>query len=85
MSEVEEVKSGETAEQRFVRLAELRVRNALKSLRILSNCSNRSIYSYTPSQVRSMFDTLEAKLSESRARFEKTERKEDAFSLAPNL
>ena len=60
----------ETAEQRFVRLAEARTKEALNRIRILSNCANRQLYHYTPEQVEKIFGRLEDEVRRAREKFE---------------
>ena len=60
----------ESNRDNFVRLAEKRVNNAIKTLRLIGNLSNRSNYSYTDEDVNKIFRTLERELKSARARFE---------------
>ncbi len=60
----------ESSRDNFVRLAEKRVNNAIKTLRLIGNLSNRSNYSYTDEDVNKIFRTLERELKSARARFE---------------
>jgi len=53
----------------FKELAPKRVRQVIKSLEILGNCSNRAGYEYTPENVEKIFTTLEKKLAETKAMF----------------
>jgi hypothetical protein len=48
----------ETPEMRFKRLAGERTRKILKSLEVLENCGNRSVYSYTEEQARKIIREL---------------------------
>jgi len=60
----------ESSRDNFVRLAEKRVNNAIKTLRLIGNLSNRSNYSYTEEDVNKIFRSLERELKNARARFE---------------
>ena len=60
---------GETSREKFVRLAESRVNNLVKTMRLLGNLSNKSNYSYTERDVEKMFRTLERELKDAKARF----------------
>lgn len=60
----------ESSRNNFVRLAEKRVNNAIKSLRLIGNLSNRNNYTYTNADVEKIFRTLERELKDARARFE---------------
>lgn len=59
----------ETRHERFKRLAEKRTNNVIKNIRILSNCSNRSSYEYTKSEVDKIFNTISAELKTARSKF----------------
>lgn len=48
----------ESKRQRFVRIAEGRINNALKQIELLSNLSNTAIYEYTKEDVNLMIRTL---------------------------
>lgn len=48
----------ETPEMRFTRLAGARTRKILKSLEVLENCGNRSVYSYTAEQAKKIVREL---------------------------
>lgn len=56
--------------EKFVRLAEKRVTNALKDIRLIGNLSNRSNYSYTEQDVRKIYNTLRKAVDDMKARFE---------------
>lgn len=53
----------------FVRLAEGRVNRAIKDIRLISNLSNRSAYSYSDEDVKKIFRTLQRELELARSRF----------------
>ena len=72
----------ESSRENFVRLAESRVNNAIKTLRLIGNLSNRSNYSYSDADVEKIFRTLERELKNARSRFESGKRAEaPAFTL----
>jgi hypothetical protein len=60
----------ESSRDNFVRLAEKRVNNAIRTLRLIGNLSNRSNYSYSNTDVEKIFRSLERELKNARARFE---------------
>lgn len=66
----------ETSKEKFVRLAESRVNSLIKTIRLLSNLSNRSNYSYTDKDVDKIFRFIEKELKDAKARF-RTGRKSD--------
>ena len=59
----------ETDREKFVRLANKRVTNAINAIRIVGNLSNRSNYSYTEADVEKIFKTLNNELRSCRQRF----------------
>ena len=72
----------ETNREKFIRLAENRVNNAIKTLRLIGNLSNQSNYSYTQEDVDRVFKALESELRNAKARFNSGKRKDnDLFSL----
>ena len=54
---------------RFERLAQRRVTEALKSLRLIGNLANRHNYSYSEEHVRQIFDALDSELRRLKMRF----------------
>jgi len=72
-------KTNETLEQRFKRLATSRTNTILKKLKILGNCANRQVYSYTEKEIDKIFSTIEQQLKEVRAKFHFI--KEEKFKL----
>ncbi|MFH1584919.1 MAG: hypothetical protein ABIB12_02200, partial [Patescibacteria group bacterium] len=55
---------GETPRERFKRLATLRTNAALKRLKVLGNCSNRSIYEYSKEDIDRIFSEVESYMKE---------------------
>jgi hypothetical protein len=54
---------------RFQRLAERRVTEAIRKMRLIGNLSNRHNYSYTDEHVKQILDALEVELRQVKARF----------------
>jgi hypothetical protein len=65
---------------RFLESAVKRTNNALKSIKVLGNCSNKNLYKYTPEDINKIFSALEKTLLETKARFTFTD-DEDEFKL----
>lgn len=63
-----EHRTGEKA-SRFERLAERRVSETLKKMRLIGNLANRHNYSYTEEHVKQILDALESELKQVKARF----------------
>lgn len=59
----------ETKQQRFERIAERRVTEALRQLRLVGNLSNRANYEYSNEHVKQMLDALENEFKQLRQRF----------------
>ena len=72
----------ENDRNKFVELAEKRVRRALKDIKLIGNLSNRSNYSYTDEDVKKIMRTLQSAVNEIKTRFErKGEEEEIEFKL----
>ena len=61
--------SKESKRQRFERIAQRRVTEALHRLRLVGNLSNRANYDYSEDHVKQMLDALETELKQLRHRF----------------
>lgn len=66
------VKTSENKHDRFLRIAKPRVKKVMKSLKVLGNCSNNSVYSYNQKEVDKMFDTIEQTLIQIKQKFSNT-------------
>jgi len=73
-------KPGESAEDKFKRLATKRMNNALKKIQLIGNLSGPG-YRYSPEQAEKIVQGLRDAISEIEARFAKTSRKGEGFSL----
>ena len=62
----------------FVRLAESRTNNILKSLELLGNLSNRTNYSYSDEDVQKIFSSLNRKMKQVRQKFDHTSKKRES-------
>ena len=62
-------KQDETKEEKFIRLAEVRVGKALNAIQRLGNLSNKSAYHYTDGQIEQIFGTLETEIARVKAKF----------------
>lgn len=65
----------------FVRLANRRVNNALKYMRLIGNLSNTSNYHYKEEDVDKIFATLQHELDECRKRYDSKKKEKASFSL----
>ena len=71
--------NNETPEERFKRVAEARTNAIFNKLRILGNCSNKQIYSYSEEDIDKIFSAINKQLREVRAKFNSW--KEKRFKL----
>jgi len=71
----------ESKEAIFIRLAKPRVKNVLRALRILGNCSNRSNYAYTQEQITQIFERISNSLLECENKFSKSKIQLEAFEF----
>ena len=76
---MEQVNKKETPEQRFKRIAEVRTNAVLDRLRILSNLSNRQMYSYSEEDIEKIFSAINKQIKEVRAKF--NSQKQEKFKL----
>lgn len=75
------MKTNETKEDRFKRLAELRVNSALDKIRLLGQLSNRGNYDYTDEQVEMIFKAINKALVETKAKFREGTKEKNRFTL----
>ena len=64
--------NNETKQERFVRVAEKRVNRILENLRLLSNCSNRRMYSWEEDQIRKIWNVIDKEVKECKQAFGNT-------------
>ena len=76
-------KGKETKRERFVRMAEARTIKIISMVRLLGNCSNRSVYDFTDKDVTKIFSAIESAVSDARKRFKNsTSGTAEVFSLS---
>lgn len=59
----------ESSAERFRRLASKRTNTVLEKIRILGNCANRGMYSYTDEEVQKIFGIIEKELKDTKSKF----------------
>lgn len=72
--------------EKFVRLANKRVNNAIKSIQLIGNLSNKSNYSYHDDDVQKIIKALQDEINACKRRFELAQKKGTAggnFNLEP--
>ncbi len=72
----DENNSGETKDQKFVRIAEIRVNKMVDWIRKIDNLSNRINYEYTDEQVEEIFNYIQSELDEAKKHFLSSGKKE---------
>lgn len=68
----------ESDRDKFVRLANKRVNNAIKAIELIGNLSNRSNYDYTAEDVEKILGALNREIKICRERFLSTKGKREA-------
>ena len=68
--------------EKFERLAQKRVSEAMNRIRLIGNLSDKRNYSYSDEHVREMFDALEGELKAAKQRYKSgTNESQAAFSF----
>lgn len=71
----------ETANQKFIRIAEARTQKIIDMIRLLGNCSNTYVYEYTKKDVEKIFSAIEYELNMVKKKFGDTGATNDKFTL----
>lgn len=79
----EAAKAAKTAEKaaKFKLIAARRAVVILKTLGFLENCANKGSYEYTPEQVATIFNSIEAKVKDVKAAFSRTGGAKDKIEI----
>ena len=72
----------ESKKDRFIRLAEARVNKIIKMIRLLGNCSSKSVYEFEEQHVNQIFEALFEELYKARRRYYLAMHKAKPFSLS---
>jgi len=67
--------------ERFLDVAEARTNAVLDRIRILGNCSNKSLYNYSPEEINKIFRTIQDDLDHTKAKFRLEESRKRKFKL----
>jgi len=59
--------------ERFINVAEARTQAILEKIRILGNCSNKTLYDYSPEEIDRIFRAIQEQLTQTKAKFAKKE------------
>lgn len=68
--------------ENFERLAERRVNEAIKKIRLIGNLANKANYEYTPKHAKKIVDVLEAELRTLKLKFKDEESEGGVFSFS---
>ncbi len=71
----EKARKNEGKDERFKRIATKRVQRILDNLRLLGNCSNTGVYSYSEEEVNRIFGAIDKEYKRVRLLFDKTAKK----------
>ncbi len=71
----------EARSERFKRKFEFRVNRVLDDLRMIGNCSNRTLYSYDLDEVEAGFSYLQEALDVTKSKFYLSTKKQETFTL----
>ena len=66
---------------KFIRLAENRVNKVIEGLRLISNLSNRSNYSYSSQEVNKIFEAIDTDVKVMKIKFRENLKKDKRFKL----
>lgn len=66
---------------KFIDLAEKRVNNCLKSIRLLTNLANKSNYEYNPTQARKIINAIEDEVKILKIKFRQGMKSSTKFKL----
>ncbi len=69
----------ETKKDRFKRLAAERTQKVIERIRVLSHCSNPSLYEYSQDDVRKMFCVIDKELKITKSKFTKPQKEQFNF------
>ena len=68
-------------QEKFIKLAEQRTNKVLKSIEVLSHCSNTYTYEYTDEKVKKIFDAIEEELKVAKSKFKNNNLVRKEFKL----
>jgi len=67
--------TNESKQEKFKRIATLRANKVLDNLRLLSNCSNTSVYNFSDHQVKKIFNTIENEVKRTKSMFDRSKKR----------
>ena len=67
--------------KKFVELAENRVNNAIKQIKLIGNLANKSNYDYDTEDFQKIFRAVDDEVKNMKAKFQGSKQKQQGFSL----
>ena len=71
----------ESKRERFVRIAENRTNRIIDTLRLLTNCANKSNYDYTEEDIKKIFNAIEKEIKNAKNAFSGGDSESERFTL----
>ncbi|MCM1286260.1 MAG: hypothetical protein NC213_07880 [Acetobacter sp.] len=71
----------ENKRDRFVRIAENRTNRIIDTLRLLTNCANKSNYDYTDEDIKKIFNAIEKEIKNAKNAFSGGDCESERFTL----
>lgn len=63
----------ETKEEKFKRVATKRTQKILKTIKLLGNCANRSVYDYSKKDIDRIFKAINEELQKAKVNFQQAD------------
>jgi len=70
--------------EKFIRLAESRTNIIIKTIKLLSNLSNKSYYFYTDTDIKAIFEAIEKEIKLAKLKFQQKGKNNNVFKLPEN-
>jgi len=67
--------------EKFVKLAESRTNKIIKTIKLLSNLSNRSYYAYSDTDIKAIFEAIEKEIKLAKLKFQQKGKNNNVFKL----
>lgn len=67
--------------ERFIKVGERRINNALKAISLIGNLSNKGNYEYSQAEVRKIERVLKEELASTMSRFDNNSKSKNGFSF----
>ena len=71
----------ESKSDKFTRIAEARTNKIIDMIKLLGNCSNKTVYEYSKEDIKKVFNAIDDELKLAKNKFESTELSNKKFKL----